>query len=167
MRLGLILLPLVPLLLIGCEPRQKAPHAFLYEGWPIQGSMADAQRAGFTDCTKVSRFVRCVRTGVMLKGKGPFIAAVDSLYDDGSGGFYELLFWYPGSQKDDGVNAVGALLAEQGWQLCRTGPNENTGDQEIYTKPGSPVRFSIDISYWGKRRLRILPELHQPTGHCW
>ncbi len=162
MRLGLVLLLV---LLAGCEPRQTAPHQFQFEGLPIQGSLADAQRAGFTDCTTIVRYVRCRRDGVTVMGKGPYSAAVDVLYDDGSGGFYELTLWNGGDQM--AVGEVSDLLARQGWQLCRTGPNENTGDQEIYTKAGAPVRFSIDLSYWGKRRLRILPELHQPTGHCW
>ena len=64
------------------------------------------------------------------------------------------------------MSRIGNELAEQGWDQCRTG-QEDRGDQRILTKPGSPVRVSIDITYWGKRRLRILPERGQPTGHCW
>jgi hypothetical protein len=163
MRWAVVVLPLV--LLAGCEPPQAAPRQFLFGGLPVQGSLADAQHAGFTDCTTIVRYVRCRRDGVMVMGEGPYSAAADLLYDDGSGGFYELTLWKEGDQT--AVGAVGTLLADQGWQLCRTGPNENVGDQEIYTKAGSRVRFSIDLSYWGKRRLRIIPELHQPTGHCW
>lgn len=163
MRTGLLLLPL--LLLAGCEARQTAPRRFMFEGLPVQGSLADAQHAGLNDCTTIVRYVRCRADGVMFRGKGPYHAAVDVLYDDGSGGFYELTLWRDGDQIE--TYTVGADLAQQGWHMCRTGPNENTGDQEIYTKPGSPVRFSIDLSYWGKRRLRIIPELGQPTGKCW
>jgi hypothetical protein len=163
MRWGPLLLSLP--LLAGCEARQKAPRQFLFEGLPVQGSLADAQHAGLTDCTTIVRYVRCTRDDVMFMGNGPYHAAVDVLYDDGSGGFYELTLWRDGDQFD--TYTVGTMLAGQGWQRCRTGPNENIGDQEIYTKPGSRVRFSIDLSYWGKRRLRIIPELHQPTGKCW
>jgi hypothetical protein len=159
---GLVLSPLV--YAIASEPRLPAPRAMRFEGLPVQGSLADAQRAGFIDCYKDTRSVRCRRDRVTVKGLGPYNAAVDLLYGDGSGGFYELTVWSEGDQAD--LYAVGHLLMKQGWAQCRTG-GEFWGDQEIYTRPGSPIRFSIDISYWGKRRLRILPELNQPKGHCW
>lgn len=166
MRWPLILL--LPLVLAACD-RGKPPRQFLAEGLPIQGSLAQAQRAGFTDCIKDFSRVRCRREGVMVLGKGPYSAAVDLYRSDGSGGFYELTLWRNGDQDDkvEGVASVGDLLSQQGWSLCRTGPNDRTGDQEIYTRRGSRIRYSIDISYWGKRRLRIQPELHQPTGKCW
>ena len=101
----------------------------------------------------------------MVAGKGPFSGALDLRHPDGGGGFHQLTLWHPSDQK--AVASVGAMLKAQGWSLCRTGPTEFRGDQEIYTRAGARVRFSIDISYWGKRRLRILPELGQPIGHCW
>ena len=101
----------------------------------------------------------------MVAGKGPFSGALDLRHADGSGGFYQLTLWHADDQ-DKAVYAVGPALQAQGWSLCRTG-TEFRGDQEIYTKAGAPVRFSIDISYWGKRRLRVLPELGQPIGYCW
>jgi len=100
-----------------------------------------------------------------MVGYGPFVGALDLRHPDGGGGFRQLTLWHPNDQKM--VSSVGRALKAQGWSLCRTGPTEFRGDQEIYTKPGAPVRFSIDISYWGKRRLRILPENGQPIGHCW
>jgi hypothetical protein len=153
------------ILLAGCEQRRPPPPAFRYEGLPVQGSWPDARDAGLTYCTRITRHLRCRREGVMLKGQGPFSAAADLLYSDGSGGFYELTLWHNGDQRT--TSAFGDMLEKQGWEICRTGPNENRGDQAIYTKAGAPVRFSIDLSYWGKRRLRILPELNQPKGHCW
>lgn len=159
---AVVLSPLV--LVIACEPRRPPPPALFFEGLPVQGSKADAKGAGFTDCVKDSRSMRCRREGVMVKGLGPHSAAVDLRYGDGSGGFDHLTVWHNGNQSE--LYAVGELLVKQGWQLCRTG-GENWGDQEIYTRAGSPVRVSIDISYWGKRRLRILPELNQPIGKCW
>ena len=166
MRWCVVLLPLA--LLAGCEPARKPPPALWFEGLPVRGTMGDAQRAGFADCVRDTRSVRCRGDGVMVMGKGPYSGAADLLYSDGSGGFEGLTLWHDGNQNDDpmGVLAVGELLKQQGWQLCRTG-EEFRGDQEIYTKAGSPIRFSIDISYWGKRRLRILPERNQPKGHCW
>jgi hypothetical protein len=163
MRWQATLLPLV--LLAGCEERRTPPAALWFEGLPVRGSAADAQAAGFTRCVTIARSLRCRREGVMVEGKGPFSAAVDLLYSDGSGGFDQLIFWDDRDQ--NAVNVVGDLLEARGWQLCRTGPNEDRGDQEIYTKAGAPVRFSIDLSYWGKRRLRILPETNQPKGRCW
>lgn len=160
----LLLLPL----LTACEPAQKPPPALWFEGLPVRGSMGDAQRAGLTDCVRDTRSVRCRGDRVMVMGKGPYTGAADLLYGDGSGGFEGLTLWHDGDQNNDpaGVQAVGDLLKARGWQLCRTG-EEMRGDQEIYTRAGAPVRFSIDISYWGKRRLRILPEQNQPKGHCW
>jgi hypothetical protein len=158
-----VLLPLA--LLAGCEPARKAPPSLWFEGLPVRGNVGDAHRAGFTNCVRDTQSVRCRREGVMLWGQGPYAAAVDLLYSDGSGGFYELTLWHDRDQ--DAVSAVSHLLAAQGWQTCRTGLDESRGDQEIYTKAGSPVRISIDLSYWGKRRLRVVPELNQPKGHCW
>ncbi|UZK67537.1 hypothetical protein [Sphingomonas sp. M1-B02] len=163
MRRYATLLPLV--LLASCEERRKPPAALWFEGLPVRGSAAEAQAAGFTRCGTVGRSLRCRREGVMVAGKGPYAAAVDLLYSDGSGGFDQLTVWDDRDQS--AVNAVGTLLESQGWQLCRTGLDDNRGDQAIYTKAGVPVRFSIDLSYWGKRRLRILPETNQPKGKCW
>src|SRR5690606_21430922 len=128
-------------LLAGCQERRPPPAAFSYEGLPVQGGWPDARDAGFTYCSRITRHLRCRREGVMVKGQGPYDAAVDLLYSDGSGGFDGLTLWRNGDQH--AVSAVGDALEEQGWQLCRTGPNENRGDQEIYTKAGAPVRFSI------------------------
>jgi hypothetical protein len=164
MRLSAALL--VSLLLTSCEPPHRPPPpALWFEGLPVRGSKADAVRAGFTDCMKNSQSVRCLRNGVMLLGHGPYVGVVNALYSDGSGGFDELTFYH---DRDQGaVLEVGALLEQSGWQICRTGQDESRGDQVIYTRAGSPVRFSMDLSYWGKRRLRILPERNQPKGHCW
>ena len=152
-------------LLAGCEARKAPPPPLWFEGLPVRGSLSDAQRAGFAGCIRQTRSMRCHREGVQVKGQGPYSAAIDLLYSDGSGGFDQLTLWRHDDQR--AVSAVGNLLKAEGWRVCRTGPNESRGDQEIYTKSGSPVRYSIDLSYWGKRRLRILPELNQPTGHCW
>ena len=152
-------------LIAGSEPQQTPPPAMWIGELPVRGSLDDALRAGFTRCVEVGRKLRCRREGVMLVGAGPYTAAADLRHTDGSGGFTELLMWH---QWDQGaVSAVGKTLLANGWTICRTGPNEFRGDQAIYTRPGARVRISIDLSYWGKRRLRVIPERGQPTGHCW
>lgn len=152
-------------LLAGCEPRQKPPAALSFDGVPVQGSLADATRAGFLNCGAMDAdSMRCRRTGVYLEGQGPYSAAVDLRYSDGSGGFDLVTLWSDTDQM--AVHAVGDALKAKGWSVCRNG-QEDRGDQEIYTKAGSPVRISIDLSYWSKRRLRVLSELGQPTGKCW
>ncbi len=98
--------------------------------------------------------MRCRRDGVMLLGQGPFDAALDLVGSDGAGGFDRLTLWH---DRDQGaVLAITAVLERQGWRSCYTG-EEDKGDQAIYSLEGSPVKISMDISYWAKRRLRVLP----------
>jgi hypothetical protein len=163
--LALCPLALLPALLFYYEPRQGPPPSLWFGDLPVRGSLADANRAGFGQCMASGRHMRCRREGVMLLGQGPYSAAVDLLYEDGGGGFEQLTLWHPGDQH--AVSDVAEVLKAQGWRLCRTGVDETRGDQEIFTRPGARVRFSIDLSYWGKRRVRILPERGQPTGRCW
>ncbi len=165
--LGACVLGIVAMVLLaGRVTVPPAPRAMSLGALPVQGGRADALRAGFLHCTEATRNkLRCRRGGVILAGLGPFTAAVDLLGAEGQGGFYQLTLW--DDYDADAVDALGKHLKAQGWSLCRTGPNEYAGDQDIYTLAGQSVRFSIDISYWGKQRARILPELNQPTGHCW
>lgn len=157
-----VLLPLA--LLAGCEQR-KPPAALWFEGLPVRGSLADATRAGFTKCVIMdARSMRCRRDGVMVAGQGPYNAAVDLKGRDGSGGFYLLTLWDDRDQQ--GLYAVGEVFRKRGWNICRTGQIDR-GDQTIYTRAGAPVRLSMDISYYSKRRLRVMPEAGQPTGYCW
>jgi hypothetical protein len=147
------------------EPVPPPPGSLWLGTLPVAGSMADARRAGFTRCLETARGLRCRKEGLMLVGQGPYSAALDLRGSDGRGGFREITLWHKWDQGE--VSAVGKVLAAHGWNLCRTGVNEFRGDQDIYTKAGAPVRFSIDLSYWGKRRVRVIPERNQPTGHCW
>ena len=96
-------------------------------------------------------------------GAGPYRGAVD-LARNGGSGFSQLTLWHDGDQA--ALFKLSDALSARGWRLCRTGQG-NSGDQEIWTKLGSPVRFSMDLSYWSKRRFRLLPERGQPTGKCW
>ena len=153
-------------LLTGCnrEPDAPPPANLAFEGLPVTGDLDFARGDGFTRCMELGRYLRCRREGVMFGGGGPYHAAVDALGHEGASGFHEVSLWSETDQS--AMSRIGNELAEQGWDQCRTG-QEDRGDQRILTKPGSPVRVSIDITYWGKRRLRILPERGQPTGPCW
>jgi len=154
----------VALVLTGCGGEKPVPPpALSFQGLPVAGTVADAQRAGFTRCLDFAANYRCRRAGIRIFGAGPFEAAVDARGRDGAGGFDQLTIWDERDQH--AVSAIGRDLVRRGWQLCRTG-QEDRGDQNVYTKAGSPVRISIDVTYWGKRRLRVLPERGQPTGAC-
>lgn len=152
-------------LVSACSPDNRTPpRNTALDGLPITGSVPFAQSLGFKRCLDFNAYLRCRREGIMFAGEGPYSGAVDSSGTDGRGGFHNLTLW---SEQDQfAVTKVGLRLLAAGWKLCRTGTADR-GDQSIYTKAGSPVRVSIDASYWGKRRLRILPEQGQPTGKCW
>ncbi|QIG82006.1 hypothetical protein G5C33_16770 [Sphingosinithalassobacter tenebrarum] len=118
---------------------------------------------GFADCVDTSNSLRCRKAGVLIAGQGPFEAAVDLRGGGGRKGFSGLTLWH---DTDQGAPfAVQPELEARGWVLCRTG-TERAGDQNIWTRPGAPVRYSIDMSYWGKRRIRILLENGTPPGPC-
>ncbi len=136
----------------------------MFAGLPVSGSYADAQHGGFTDCIKLDAIsLRCRRHGVMLLGSGPYEAALDLVGGDGSGGFDQLVLWHDHDQ--DAVYAIGDALEKQGWQHCNTG-TEDRGDQMIYTRAGAPVRVSMDLSYWDKRRMRVLPATNRAERRC-
>jgi hypothetical protein len=162
--IGRLALLLALLLLTGCTPHYPpAPPRHSFEGLPVSGSLSDAQKAGFTACVQDTASFRCRRTGVMLEGQGPYSAAIDLIGSDGSGGYDHLTLWHDSDQI--AVQAVGDALERHGWLSCLSG-KENRGDQEIYTRPGAHVRIAIDISYWGKRRLRIIPEWNGQKPQC-
>lgn len=151
--------------LASCDPTPPAPPPpnVAFDGLPVTGTRAFAVGRGFTPCADTGSALRCRRGGVMLLGAGPYEGAVDVARRQ-EAGFRHLTLWH--DTDPSAVFKVTEALAAKGWQRCRTG-SENQGDQEIWTKPGASVRFSMDLSYWGKRRLRILPEAGQPTGKCW
>jgi hypothetical protein len=155
---------LFPALLTTCAPAPAPPPPNrVFDGLPITGNRHFAEAMGFTRCLDTASALRCRREGVNLFGTGPYSAAVD-LDRNGRSGFRLLTLWHDGNQ--NAVHAVSDALGERGWHLCRTGWADR-GDQEIWTKPGARIRVMMDLSYWGKRRVRVLPEQGQPTGHCW
>lgn len=158
-----------PLLLLcaalaGCGGAYRPPPPHTAFGrWPASGSLADARFAGFTSCISESTSMRCRRNGIFLLGRGPYNAAVDLAGSDGSGGFDQLTIWH--DQDQYAVYAIGDALEREGWRSCYTGTNDR-GDQAIYTRRGAAVKFSMDLSYWGKRRFRILPAWNSKERGC-
>ncbi len=148
----------------GCGPYRSPPARLLYDGLPVSGSRADATRAGFTECMSFTAAdLRCRRHNVMIAGQGPYEAAVDMVGGDGSGGFDQITFWSDGDQEE--VYKITDVFEQQGWKQCMTGTDER-GDQLIYTHPGSPVWIAMDLSYWGKRRLRVIPAWNRRELGC-
>jgi hypothetical protein len=152
-------------LLAGCGPHRAPPARLLFEGLPVAGSLADAQRAGFTDCVQPDHIsLRCRKHGVMWGGTGPYEAAVDLVGGDGNGGFDQLVLWHERDQY--AVYAITDVLEKQGWKSCTTSTADDRGDQMIYTRKGAPVRISMDLSYWSKRRLRVIPASDRSERQC-
>lgn len=145
------------------EAYRHVPATRYFDGLPVAGRWADARKAGFTYCIDFKVTMRCRRTGIMLMGRGPFSAAVDLAGGDGRGGFDQLTLWHDVDQ--DAPVDVADDLERKGWVSCRTKRN-GWGDQYIFMRPGSPLRISIDISYYGKRRIRIIPEWNEPKPVC-
>lgn len=162
---GRAVLTMVLSLFAGCSrPDDPPPPMLLFEGLPVSGSLEDALRAGFTSCLEVgTREMRCRRTGVMFKGLGPFSAAVSLSGKKGASGFDHLTLWH--DQDQNALLAVVSGLERGGWRSCFTG-EDNRGDQGIYTHPTSPVRLSLDLSYAGKRRLRVIPQWNVRERRC-
>jgi hypothetical protein len=143
------------LVLAGCGSAPPAPPPLVFEGLPVSGNRSFAERLGFHACVALDAVhVRCRRGGVVLFGQQPLEAAVDLDGTDDRAGFDRLTLWRSGDQ--DALYWIVVPLTRAGWRYCYTG-TEQAGDQAVFTKPGEPVRLSLDISYYGKRRLRILP----------
>ncbi|KPF78363.1 hypothetical protein IP88_04040 [alpha proteobacterium AAP81b] len=148
----------------GCSPEPPPPPPSLtFQGLPVSGSLKDAVRAGFGGCVEIALELRCRRDNVKFFGQGPFSAAVDLAGSDGASGFRQLTLWHDGDQ--NAVFAITRVLQQQGWRYCYTG-EENWGDQAIYTRDDVPFFMSMDISYWGKRRLRVLPRAGDRADVC-
>lgn len=148
----------------GCRPASAPPPPSLsFAGLPVSGNAGDARRAGFTNCVDLDAVhVRCRRHSVMLAGVGPYEAAVDLAGSDGAGGFDHLTLWH--DSDNDALLKLAAALEHDGWQRCLTGDGR-AGDQAIFTRAGAPVGLSMDISYWGKRRMRVVP-VSRPERDC-
>lgn len=159
-RTRLFLGVIATLLLVGCQPRKPPPPDLTFRQLPVSGDRDNAVRAGFDRCIYVDAVsVRCRKSGVMLFDAGPYQAAVDLLGKDGRSGFDHLTLWHDTDQRAlyDAIRAA----VKSGWDLCYTG-TDRAGDQAIFSRTGEPVRLYLDISYWGKRRIRIYPAASAP-----
>lgn len=144
----------------GCQPDRPPPPVRGFQGLPVSGDRPSATAAGFTRCVSVDAVsLRCRRSGVTLAGAGPYEAAVDLRGSDGQSGFGHLTLWHDEDQR--ALYAAILALAKDGWRFCWTG-TDRAGDQAIFTKQGEAVRIYMDISYWGKRRIRIFPAATAP-----
>lgn len=148
--------------LSACGEHRNPPPSLSFGGLPVSGSLADAQRAGLNACIAFDVNMRCRRDGVTLVGKGPYNAAVDLDGADGSGGFGQLTLWHDKDQ--DAVLAIVDELKRRGWLECF--PGGRAGDQAIYTHKNSAVFVSMDLSYWSKRRLRLMPTWNTLDSRC-
>lgn len=147
-----------------CEPARTPPPSVFFAGLPVSGSVRDAKASGFTDCVNLDAVhIRCRRHGVMVGDAGPYDAAVDLDGSTGAGGFDQLTLW--DDRDNDTVFKLAAALERSGWTKCLTGDGR-VGDQAIYTHDGAPVRASMDISYWSKRRLRFVPVANHREPGC-
>lgn len=147
--------PLFCLLLLSACSRHypPPPPRVIFEGLPVSGSLADVRHAGFTTCYPIGDNYHCRRT-VTFEGQGPFVAAADFAGSDARGGFQKLVLWNDWDQ--DALFRVGDALKQRGWHECFTG-KDRRGDNAIYTLPGETVTIAIELSYAGKRRLKLLP----------
>lgn len=157
---------LTTLLCAACTPNRPPPPALVFAGVPVSGGMDTALQAGFRNCFNMDAIhVRCRRKGVMVFGHGPYEAAVDLRGSEGQSGFDHLTLWHDDDQR--ALYKILVSLHRAGWRSCYTG-TERAGDQVIFTRGDAPVRFSIDVSYFGERRLRVFPawKAQKLSGRC-
>lgn len=141
-------------ILAGCTPHRAPPPSRSYAGLPVSGTLSDARKSGFTKCVSDPVSMRCRRSAVTVEGQGPYEAAVDLVGSDGNGGFDLLTLW--SDHGETAVMAIGDALERKGWQSCITGHGD-VGEQQIYIHLGVPFIFSMDISFWMHRRVRLIP----------
>ncbi len=154
------------LLCAGCAPDPPPPPPARFGGLPVSGSLGTALNSGFTACVNVDAIsLRCRRHGVKLLGQGPFEAALDLRGSKGQSGFSNLTLWHDEDQR--ALYQVLPPLMKGGWRFCYTG-TERAGDQAVFTHPDRPFSVYMDISYWGKRRIRVFPNSGAPrlSGPC-
>ena len=147
----------------GCAQRPPPPGLAL-DDLPISGTLAGAARRGFTSCIRSdAASMRCRRHDVMVLGHGPFEAAVDLVGGDGSGGFDQVTFWHDHDQY--AVYAIAEAFERKGWTSCYNSLSDR-GDQIVYARQGVPFRVMMDLSYYGKRRLRFVPDWNRRDRRC-
>lgn len=152
------------LLSVRHEPVRVPPPIVYFAGLPVSGRLEDAQRAGFNDCFATDAVhLRCRRHAVPVGNTGLYEAAVDLNGSEGQGGFDQLVLWH--DRDNHAVFEIANALKRAGWTYCYTGDGR-WADQAIYTRDGSPVRVSMDVSYYSKRRLRMIPDWSRRERRC-
>jgi hypothetical protein len=152
------------MLCAGCQPVRAPPPSHILDGLPISGTRQDAWQAGFKSCFHMDAVnMRCRRHGVTLAGQGPYEAAVDLAGSEGRHGFRQLILWHDWDQ--NAVYKVTETLKKRGWRYCYVGTDQR-GDQAIFTHRGTSAFISMDLSYWGKRRLRVIPGWNRKELRC-
>jgi hypothetical protein len=145
----------IALLCGGCTPNRPPPPTLMFAGLPVSGNLDAAVRSGFTYCFNMDAInLRCRRHGIMFYGHGPYEAAVDLRGGYGESGFNHLTIWHDNDH--EALYEVLVPLYREGWRFCHTGIG-HAGDQAIFTHKNIPFRISLDISFYGKRRLRVFP----------
>lgn len=152
------------LLLVGCDPLPPPPPRLVAHGLPVSGSIADARAMGFTDCFQSdAASMRCRRHDVVVDGHGPYEAAVDLTGGAGEGGFDHVTLWHDRDQY--AVYPLADQFEHDGWRTCSVNVDDR-GDQLVYRRRGERYRVSMDLSYFGKRRLRLIPMWNRRDRMC-
>lgn len=155
---------LVLTLLASCGEKRQPPATFLFENLPVSGSLADARRAGFTDCLSHNVEMRCRKEGVVFRRNGPFSAAVDLRGGNGAGGFDRLTLWHPSDQ--GALVAITNALRNEGWSECLTPMGSGWEGQAIYQQKGSPIFIALDLTYWDRRTLKVFRAVPANIPRC-
>jgi hypothetical protein len=142
------------MILAGCTPHRQPPPSRSFQGLPVSGTLADARRAGFTRCISDPVSMRCRLSDIKVEGEGTYEAAVDLVGSDGNGGFDILTMW--SDRGETALFAAGEALERKGWRSCILGHGD-VGEQQVFTHPHVPFFYTMDISYWMHRRLRLIP----------
>ena len=151
-------------LLTACGEERQPPATFLFEGLPVSGSLADAQRAGFTACVSHNVEMRCRKEGVSFRRHGPFSASLDLLGGEGAGGFDHLILWHPSDQS--ALVTITNELRSEGWSECLTPVGAAWEGQAIYQRQGSPIFIALDLTYWDRRTLKVYRAVQSNIPEC-
>jgi hypothetical protein len=151
-------------LLASCGEARQPPAAFSFEGLPLSGSLADARRAGFTDCLSHNVEMRCRKEGVFFQRHGPFSAAVDLQGGDGEGGFDHLTLWHSSDQS--ALVAITNVVRDQGWGECLTPVGSGWEGRAVYQRKSSPIFIALDLTYWDRRTLKVYPAASGKAPLC-
>jgi len=151
-------------LLTACGEARQPPATSLFEGLPVSGSLADAQRAGFTACVSHNVEMRCRKEGVSFRRHGPFSAALDLQGGEGAGGFDHLTLWHPSDQS--ALVTITNELRGEGWSECLKPVGAAWEGQAIYQRQDSSIFIALDLTYWDRRSLKVYRAMRSTIPGC-